>query len=264
MMWRKFMAGIACAVVCFALAPSASAGEKAILRNGFEIRHAEREQIGPMTRLYLSADHKAGYVDVTTSEIASFEHDDLPVLPPENSPADAEARVRAGMKEASPGTAKPVDVPALVNRASDQHLVDADLIASVIKAESGFNRRAMSPKGAQGLMQLMPGTAGKLGVKDAFDPADNVDGGTRYLRELLLRYNGDMAKALAAYNAGPERVDRYHGVPPYRETHAYVVRVIRDFNRKKRATKQHAPSRVKKKTVSTSASATRPADASKM
>jgi len=121
--------------------------------------------------------------------------------------------------------------------------VDPDLIRSVIKAESGFNPRAVSPKGAQGLMQLMPSTANQLGVKDAFAPGENIEGGTRYLRDLLVLYKNDMAKALAAYNAGPQRVAQYHGVPPYRETHAYVVRVIKDFNRTKlaarAATKQH-------------------------
>ena len=117
--------------------------------------------------------------------------------------------------------------------------MDADFIASVIRAESGNNPRAVSPKGAQGLMQLMPGTASKLGVKDSFDPAENVDGGVRYLRELLLLYNNDMIKALAAYNAGPQRVQQYKGVPPYRETHAYVARVINDYNRKKLAQRKH-------------------------
>ena len=103
----------------------------------------------------------------------------------------------------------------------------------MIRAESSNNPRAVSPKGAKGLMQLMPQTASALGVKDSFDPADNVDGGVRYLRDLLLQYNGDAAKALAAYNAGPHRVQQYGGVPPYRETHAYVARVINDYNRKK-------------------------------
>ena len=84
-------------------------------------------------------------------------------------------------------------------------------------------------------MQLMPDTASKLGVKDAFDPAANVNAGTQYLRDLLVLYNGDMVKALAAYNAGPQRVAQYHGVPPYHETRAYVAQIVRDFNRKKLA-----------------------------
>ena len=117
--------------------------------------------------------------------------------------------------------------------------MDADFIASVIRAESGNNPHAISRKGAQGLMQLMPGTASKLGVKNSFDPAENVDGGVRYLRELLLLYNNDMVKALAAYNAGPQRVQQYKGVPPYHETHAYVARVINDYNRKKLAQRKH-------------------------
>ncbi len=108
---------------------------------------------------------------------------------------------------------------------------------SVIRAESGFNVRAVSPKGAQGLMQLMPKTASQLGVQNAFDPQANVEGGTRYLRELLERYDFDLVKALAAYNAGPQRVEQYGGVPPYYETKVYVARIVRDFNKKKLAAK---------------------------
>jgi soluble lytic murein transglycosylase-like protein len=114
------------------------------------------------------------------------------------------------------------------------------LLNSVIRAESGFNPHAVSRKGAQGLMQLMPETASKLGVPNAFDPGANVDGGTRYLRELLERYNFDLVKALAAYNAGPKRVEQYGGVPPYYETRAYVASIVRDFNRKKLAQQKAA------------------------
>jgi soluble lytic murein transglycosylase-like protein len=125
-----------------------------------------------------------------------------------------------------------------VNAASDKHSLDADLINSVIRAESGFNPKAVSPKGARGLMQLMPGTAQRLGVQDSFDAHANVDAGSRYLRELLALYHNDLVRALAAYNAGPQRVEQYHGVPPYHETRAYVARVIRDFNRKKLSQKK--------------------------
>jgi len=142
------------------------------------------------------------------------------------------ARRDALASSAFPSTPKP-DITAVVEDASGRYQLDPDLVNSVIKAESGFNVRAVSPKGAQGLMQLMPGTASKLGVPNAFDPRANVDGGTKYLRELLERYNFDLVKALAAYNAGPQRVERYGGVPPYYETHAYVARIVRDFNKKK-------------------------------
>jgi soluble lytic murein transglycosylase-like protein len=113
-------------------------------------------------------------------------------------------------------------------------------VNSVIHAESGFNVHAVSPKGARGLMQLMPGTASELGVNDAFDPQANVEGGSRYLRELLERYNFDLVKALAAYNAGPERVEQYQGVPPFRETRAYVARIVHDYNLKKIAQEKEA------------------------
>jgi soluble lytic murein transglycosylase-like protein len=116
-----------------------------------------------------------------------------------------------------------------------RHNIDADLLASVVQAESGGNARAVSRAGARGLMQLMPGTASELGVKDSFAPEQNIGGGTAYLDAMLTRYGDNMALALAAYNAGPEAVDRYHGIPPYAETRAYVARVIREFNRRKRA-----------------------------
>lgn len=193
------------------------AAEMANLRNGFSIRHERHETQGETTRLYMSSDASSSYVDVATSQIESFE------------PAPAEPQVAGAQSSGSQ------DLRGIISAASSRSQIDADFIASVIHAESANNPRAVSRKGAQGLMQLMPATASSLGVENSFDPADNVDGGVRYLRELLLQYKGDAAKALAAYNAGPQRVQQYKGVPPYRETHAYVARVINDYNRKKLA-----------------------------
>ena len=127
-----------------------------------------------------------------------------------------------------------------MDTASATYHLDPDLVNSVIHAESGFNPRAVSPKGARGLMQLMPSTASQLGVNNVFDPQANVTGGSRYLRELLERYNFDLVKALAAYNAGPERVEQYRGVPPFRETRAYVARIVHEYNTKKTAQEKEA------------------------
>jgi soluble lytic murein transglycosylase-like protein len=124
-------------------------------------------------------------------------------------------------------------IKKLIASAAWRHQIDPDFVASVVKAESGFNPTALSSKGAQGLMQLMPRTAASLGVENPFDPAANVEGGTKYLRQLLDHYAGDAVKALAAYNAGPQQVEHFGGIPPYRETRAYVARVINDYNFKK-------------------------------
>jgi soluble lytic murein transglycosylase-like protein len=122
----------------------------------------------------------------------------------------------------------------LLSEAGARHHIDVDLLMAVVKAESGGQVRAVSRVGARGLMQLMPSTAAKLGVTDAFKPEENIAGGTEYLDRLLTRYHDDVALALAAYNAGPGAVDRWHGVPPYRETRAYVARIITEFNRRKK------------------------------
>jgi soluble lytic murein transglycosylase-like protein len=198
--------------------------EMANLRNGFSIRHDHHEAQGEMTRLYLGSDDSAGYVDVATTQIETFE------TPP------------AEVASSGVASASRQDLQTIIGEASTTSQIDADFIASVIRAESANNPRAVSRKGAQGLMQLMPQTASNLGVKDSFDPVANVVGGVRYLRELLLQYNGDAAKALAAYNAGTQPVQQYHGVPPYYETHAYVARVINDYNRKKIAAAKHTRS----------------------
>jgi soluble lytic murein transglycosylase-like protein len=196
------------------------AAEIANLSNGFSIRHERHEVLGVITRLYTGADGSS-YIDVPTVEVNSFEA------------APLEARAAEVAK-------KNVDLSEVIREVSQRSRLDADFIASVIRAESGGNAQAVSRKGARGLMQLMPGTADQLGVKNSFDAAQNVDGGARYLMQLLQQFNYDVSKALAAYNAGPQRVAQYKGVPPYYETRAYVARVIRDYNRKKLAEQKQA------------------------
>jgi soluble lytic murein transglycosylase-like protein len=205
----------------------AFAADVAILRNGFSIRHERRSTVGNVVRLYTGAD-ATSYIDIPAEQIDHFEKD----LTPPTRPASAPPQLAA--------PSKPQNLNEVINNISSLHHLDPDLVNSVIRAESNFNSRAVSNKGAQGLMQLLPQTASQLGVSNTFDPTANVEGGTRYLRELLERYNFDVVKALAAYNAGPHRVERYHGVPPYYETQAYVARIVRDFNRKKLAQRKAA------------------------
>jgi soluble lytic murein transglycosylase-like protein len=122
----------------------------------------------------------------------------------------------------------------LAAAAARRHGLEPGLVMAVVSVESGFRPEAVSPKGAQGLMQLMPKTAEALGVEDAFDPAQNLDGGARHLGELLTVYGGDLTRALAAYNAGEGAVLRHGGVPPYRETRAYVRKVLERYQGKKK------------------------------
>ncbi len=126
------------------------------------------------------------------------------------------------------------DVRGLAVAAARRHGLDPDLVLAVVAVESAFRPDAVSPKGAQGLMQLMPRTAASLGVSDALDPAQNLDAGTRHLRFLVDLYGGDLRRALAAYNAGQGAVKRYGGVPPYRETREYVKKILKRYEADKR------------------------------
>jgi soluble lytic murein transglycosylase-like protein len=192
------------------------ARETAVLRSGFSISHDHRQQIGDTTRLFLGSSEQE-YVDVPTDSIASFEEEEVAPAP---------------VASTSP-TTPPASVDQIVEKAARDNQLDSDFVRAVIRSESQGNANAVSRKGAQGLMQLMPQTAAELGVKNSFDPNENVAAGTRYLRGLLSQYHNDPVRALAAYNAGAGRVQQYHGVPPYKETQAYVAGIIRDFNRRK-------------------------------
>ena len=202
-------------------APLARAGEHITLRNGAEFDCTRHEPQGSDTvRLFLrSSASNENYIDVPARNVLTVET--VPDPPPPESVSSPQPTA--------------TDLRTLLAHAGSAHNIDAELLAAVVHAESNGFAHAVSRTGARGLMQLMPGTAAVLGVHDAFVADQNVDGGTRYLDALLTRYHDNLALALAAYNAGPAAVDRFHGVPPFRETRAYVARVIGEFNRRKSA-----------------------------
>lgn len=194
------------------LAPEARA-EYVVLRNGQRIHVTGYQRVGEMVRLSITG----GRVEVRASEIVAIEPEDQFPAPAARMPGKSFAE--------------------LIRAAAEKHGVDQHLIASVIAAESDFDPRAVSRKQARGLMQLMPATAARFEVADVFDPEQNIDAGVRYLKELLERYRQNLALALAAYNAGPERVERHRGVPPIAETQAYVRRVTSDYQERKQQSK---------------------------
>ncbi len=216
---------LALAAVC-----PARALEHVTLKNGFELDCARRVTVGDHVRLYFAeanaSNDGSNYLEVAADSVVRVEQiADLP-----KPPAAASIPAATSHNEAAPTA---TEMREMLAHAGAAHNIDADLLASVVRAESGGQVHAVSRTGARGLMQLMPATASTLGVTDSFQPEQNIAGGTAYLDSLLTRYHDNLALALAAYNAGPGAVDRYHGIPPYRETQAYVARVIREFNRRK-------------------------------
>jgi soluble lytic murein transglycosylase-like protein len=206
------------------------AGEYVVLENGFRL-HADRHEIAGNTVQIFS---NGGVTEMAASVIAGYEKDGSqqnetttpPPVPP--TPLPALSAPPAASEQTEPPSA-----PALASLAAKKFALPENFVRSVMKAESGFQPDAVSPKGAIGLMQLMPETARQLGV-DPRNPHQNADGGAQYLRDLLARYEGDpnqVLLALAAYNAGPAAVERYHGVPPFRETREYILRVLKNWER---------------------------------
>jgi len=206
--------GLLLALTMLAATPPARA-EYAVLRNGQRLHITGYERAGSVVRLQMAG----GSVELAAQDLLAIEPEDFfPALP-----------------------AASLNVPfaEIIHAAAQKHGVDQEIIASVIAVESNFNPHAVSPKLARGLMQLLPGTVARFAVADVFDPAQNIDAGTRYLKELLALYNQNLGLALAAYNAGPDRVEQYRGLPPFFETRAYVRRVTQKL--REHTLSRHAP-----------------------
>ena len=197
----------------FLLAGAGLAGEFAVFASGARMHVDRHEADGATVRLYQGS----GFVELNAAAVRSYEAEEYeaPVAAVPVAAPDAFAMATAPL---------PPTPLELADAAADRYGLPRELVRSVMAAESGFQPLAISPKGAIGLMQLMPGTAQVLGA-DPHDPAQNVDAGARYLRDLLEKYNYGLRHALAAYNAGPGAVDKYNGVPPYRETINYISRI---------------------------------------
>jgi hypothetical protein len=181
--------------------------EYVVLRSGQRLHVTGYQLIGDKYRLQLPG----GWVDAAMQDVVRIEPEDTFAPVPPQAPVAGNS------------------VNELVAAAASRYGVDAGLITSVIAVESNFDPKAVSPKNARGLMQLLPETAARFGVKDAFDPKENIEAGTQYLRELLDTYHNNVTLALAAYNAGPVRVQQYGTVPPFRETVSYVRKVKRTY-----------------------------------
>jgi hypothetical protein len=196
--------------------------EIVVFKSGTRLQADRHERVGDIVRLFQGS----GISEVPASVIADFE----PIETPPEDPTPAEVAVSpdpvaAPAEPVAPPSTDPLE---LIRSAAIREGLPPEFVASVAKVESAFRANAISPKGAIGIMQLMPATAQALGA-DPHDVRQNIDAGTRLLRDLLLKYDGDVVKALSAYNAGAGAVDRYHGLPPYDETRRYVNKVINAY-----------------------------------
>ncbi len=227
------------AAVLVLLPTAARAAERVTLLNGFEVPCDHHAQVDGHVRLYLTAGED-NYIEFPPQNIATVEQVPDPPLAALTSRPNSTAASQAAGSAAPDTKLSQADLGEILARAGHEHNLNVDLLASVVKAESGGNPRAVSHAGARGLMQLMPGTASHLGVEDSYKPDQNVRGGSTYLDALLTQYHDNLALALAAYNAGPAAVDKYRGIPPYHETRVYVARVIHEFNRRVLAREAHA------------------------
>jgi soluble lytic murein transglycosylase-like protein len=195
------------------LCASAARADYLVLRSGERLNVTGYQLLGNMYRVQL----QGGVAEIPVAEVVRIEPEEVFIAPPPMETANAPA------------------FGELIHSAGKRYGVDEDLIVSVIEVESNFDAKAISRRNARGLMQLLPQTARRLGVRNIFDPKQNIEAGTRYLRDLLALYKNDRALALAAYNAGPERVQEYGSVPPYAETVQYVRRIEQDYAKRKAA-----------------------------
>jgi soluble lytic murein transglycosylase-like protein len=202
-------------ILTLALASCSLAGEFAVLSTGFRLHVDHHELAASRVRLYQK---DGGFTEMDASLVSGYEQ--------ELEPPPVLAAAPAVMKPADPK----LSPRELVEAAAKRNGLPPKFVDSVVVAESGYKPNAVSPKGAVGLMQLMPATAQAFHA-DPNNPAENVEAGAAYLRELLIKYDGDSRRALAAYNAGPGAVDKYNGVPPYAETKTYIERVLRNYKR---------------------------------
>lgn len=227
LLWATLSKFVVSSLLLVLLSASPARAEYIVLQSGLRLHVTGYQLLGEKYRLQL----QGGWMDVSTADVVKIEPEEVFVpIPQPTAVGPAQAANQPPYHE-------------LVLAAASRYGVDAELISSVMEVESHFNPKAISVKNARGLMQLLPETAARLGVKDIFDPKENIDAGTHYLHDLLQLYNNDFTLALAAYNAGPDKVQKYGNVPPFRETESYVKQVKRKYQKNKSApaTKIPAP-----------------------